>query len=196
MISAIVLAAGQATRFGQSKQLMRLADKPLLEHVLDYVNASRVDDVIVVLGAYADEIRSQVHLGRARVVLNPDYAEGMSTSIRAGLSAQREGTEAAMIVLGDQPFVAPRTLDSLIDEYRRTQPAVVIPTYKGLRGNPVVVDKRLFPEMMELRGDIGCRAIFGGHAGSIAKLAVDDRGIVTDIDTMEDFARLGTVPGH
>jgi molybdenum cofactor cytidylyltransferase len=189
MISAIILAAGQALRFGQSKQLMRLGDKPLLAHVLDNVNASRVDDVIVILGAYADDIRSQIHFGRARVIPNPDFAEGMSTSIRAGLRALPEGTEAAMIVLADQPFVAPGTLDSLIDEYKRLRPAVVIPTYTGLRGNPVVIDKRLFPEMMGLHGDVGCRAIFGGHADSIVKLAVDDRGVVTDIDTMEDFVR-------
>jgi molybdenum cofactor cytidylyltransferase len=189
MISAIILAAGQATRFGQSKQLIRLGDKPLLAHVLDNVNASRVDDVILILGAYADEIRSQVGFGRAREILNPDFAEGMSTSIRAGLRALPEGTEAVMIVLADQPFVTPRTLDGLIDEYRRVRPAVVIPTYKGFRGNPAVVDRKLFPEMMELRGDVGCRAIFGDHAGSIVKLDVDDRGVVTDIDTMEDFVR-------
>jgi xanthine dehydrogenase accessory factor len=196
MISAIILAAGQATRFGQSKQLMRLGDKPLLAHVLDNVNASRVDDVIVVLGAYADEVRSQIRMGRARPILNADFAEGMSTSIRAGLRALPEGTEAAMIVLADQPLVAPRTLDGLIDEYSRTRPAVVIPTYKGFRGNPVVVDRRLFPEMMELRGDVGCRAIFGDHADSVVKVAVDDRGVVTDIDTMEDFVRLGAAPNH
>ncbi len=192
MISAIVLAAGQAARFGQCKQLMRLGEKTLIEHVLDSVRQSRVDDVVVVLGGYAAEIQEQVGFSRERVIVNAEYADGMSTSIQAGLHALSPSTEAAMIVLADQPFIASSTLDLLIDEYRRTKPSVVIPTYNGFRGNPVLVDKSLFPEMMGIRGDIGCRAIFGEHAEHaewIARVPVDDRGVVTDIDTMEDFDR-------
>src|SRR5438445_384979 len=102
MISAIVLAAGQATRFGQCKQLMRLGEKALLQHVLDNLAQSKIDEVVVVLGARADEIREQIQFGTARVIMNPDYANGMSTSIQAGLRAI--DAEAAMIVLADQPF--------------------------------------------------------------------------------------------
>ena len=193
MISAIVLAAGQATRFGQCKQLMRLGEKTLIEHVLDSVRGSRADDVIVVLGANAAEIQQQIGFGRERVVLNPDYARGMSTSIQAGLRAASVGTDAAMIVLADQPFVTSRTLDALIEEYQRSRPSVVIPTYNGFRGNPVIVDKSLFAEMMTLRGDVGCRAIFGEHAETILKVPVNDRGVVTDIDTMEDYERAKVV---
>jgi xanthine dehydrogenase accessory factor len=183
MISAIVLAAGEATRFGQCKQLMRLGEKALLQHVLDNLAQSKIDDVVVVLGARADEIREQIQFGKAREIMNPDYANGMSTSIQAGLRAIN--SDAAMIVLADQPFVTSRTLDALVDEYRRTRASVLIPTYNGFRGNPVIVGKALFPEMMEIRGDTGCRAIFGDHA--VTKLAVDDRGVITDIDTMEDY---------
>src|SRR2546430_823605 len=157
MISAIVLAAGQANRFGQCKQLVLLGEKPLLQHVLDNLAHSRIDDVIVVLGARAEEIREQIQFGKARAIINPDYANGMSTSIQAGLRAI--DAEAAMIVLADQPLVTPRTFDALIDEYRRVKPNVVIPTFNGFRGNPAIVDRSLFAEMMELRGDIGCRAI-------------------------------------
>lgn len=187
MISAIVLAAGQATRFGRCKQLMDLRGKPLLEHVLDSVNASRIDDVVVILGAHAGEIREQVSFGRARVLINPDYPLGMSTSIRAGLRALPAASDAAMIVLGDQPFILSRILDLLMDEYRRTGGNIVVPTFKGTRGNPVIVDRKLFAEMMTISGDIGFRAIFGKHA--ITSVPVDDRGVVTDIDTMEDFER-------
>jgi xanthine dehydrogenase accessory factor len=187
MISAIVLAAGQATRFGQCKQLVPLGEKPLLQHVLDNLRQSCIDDVVVVLGAYADDIQRQVRFTKERVVINPDYAQGMSTSLQAGLRSLASETEAAMIVLADQPFVASKTLDALIDEYKRTRPSVVIPTYNGFRGNPVLVDKSLFPEMMNIRGDIGCRAIFGDHVDSISKVTVDDRGVVTDIDTPEDI---------
>src|ERR1700736_497967 len=185
-ISAIVLAAGEAARFGQCKQLMRLGDKPLLQHVIDNLAQSKIDEVVVVLGARADEIREQIQLGKASAILNPDYANGMSTSIQAGLRAI--DADAAMIVLADQPLVTSRTLDALIDEYRRSKPSVVIPTFNGFRGNPVIVDRSLFDEMMTIRGDVGCRAIFGNHP--VHMLPVDDRGVVTDIDTMEEYERV------
>ena len=190
MISALVLAAGQAARFGQCKQLMRLGDKALLQHVLDNLAQSKIDEVVVVLGAHAEEIREQIQFGKARVILNPDFANGMSTSIQAGLRAIR--SDAAMIVLADQPLVTPRTFDVLIDEYSRSKPDVVVPTFNGFRGNPVIVDGSLFEEMMGIRGDIGCRAIFGDHVQSIVKVAVDDRGVVTDIDTMEDYSSVAS----
>src|SRR5213593_502290 len=192
MISAILLAAGQATRFGQCKQLIRLGEKALLQHVLDNLAQSKIDDVVVVLGSRADEIREQIQFGKARTIMNPDYANGMSTSIQAGLRAI--DADAAMIVLADQPFVTPRTLDLLIDEYRRSKPSVVIPTFNGFRGNPVIVDRSLFAEMMTIKGDIGCRSIFGDHP--VHLLPVDDRGVVQDIDTVEDYEQLAREASH
>jgi molybdenum cofactor cytidylyltransferase len=189
MISAIVLAAGQATRFGRCKQVQRLGDKTVLDHVLDNVRASKIEDVVVVLGAHADEIREKVRIAE-RIVTNDDFASGMSSSIQAGLRALPQDTEAALIVLGDQPFVTPHTIDLLIEEYRRSRRGVVIPTYQGFRGNPVLVDRSLFAEMLGIRGDIGCRAIFDEHPQSIVKVPVDDRGVLADIDTKEDFDTL------
>lgn len=190
MISAIVLAAGQATRFGQCKQVLRLGGKTILDRALDNLRGSKIDDIVIVLGAHAEEIREKVRLLESsveRIVTNPDFASGMSTSIQAGLRALPESAEAAMIVLGDQPFVTPRTIDLLIDEYRLTRASVVVPTYNGVRGNPVIVDRSLFGEMLGIRGDVGCRAIFGEHMQSTAKVPVDDRGVLVDIDTREDF---------
>ncbi len=182
MISAIVLAAGEARRFGECKQLARVDGKPLLQHVLDHLHASKIGDVVVVLGANADAIRQEIRFDGARVVMNPDYADGMSASIQAGLRAI--DSDAAMIVLADQPFVMPRTFDALADEYERTRAKAVIPTYNGFRGNPVIVDRSLFAEMMEIRGDIGCRAIFGNHTPH--RVAVDDSGVILDIDKPAD----------
>ncbi|GAC1429117.1 MAG: nucleotidyltransferase family protein [Thermoanaerobaculia bacterium] len=187
MISAIVLAAGQASRFGGCKQLVRLGEKTLLQHVLDSVNASKIRDVIVVLGAHADEIKRRVTFGRERIVVNGDHARGMSTSIGAGLRALPAVAEAAMFVLADQPFVKHETIDALVDEYERNRKAIVLPTYKGARGNPVVVDRSLFGEVAPVGGDVGFRAIFKAHAGAIAEVAVDDVGVVTDIDTRQQF---------
>jgi molybdenum cofactor cytidylyltransferase len=184
MISAIVLAAGEATRFGQCKQLMPLGGKPLLQHALDHVNGSKVDQVVVVLGAQADEIQRQVRFGNARVVINGDYARGMSTSLQAGLRAL-SGSEAVIVALGDQPFLESNTIDALIDAYRRTQSKIIVPTHNGSRGNPVVIDQSLFPRAMEIRGDVGCRALFTEEP--LTELPVDDRGVITDVDTIEDF---------
>jgi molybdenum cofactor cytidylyltransferase len=193
MIVAILLAAGQATRFGRCKQLTPIGGQPLLGHVLGTLRRSRIDAIVVVLGAYADEIREQVDLAGVQVVLNPDFAEGMSSSIQAGLRALPAAAEAAMIVLADQPLVTTATLDTLIAAYRRAGGQVTLPTYHGLRGNPVIVDRALFPEVMELRGDTGCRALFGDHADSLVKVPVDDRGVVTDVDRPEDLA--GNIAG-
>jgi molybdenum cofactor cytidylyltransferase len=185
MISAIVLAAGAATRFGASKQLAPIGGKPLLEHVLGALRASVIDDVVVVLGAHADAIRRHVGFTSERVVLNSDYALGMSTSIQAGLRALPADVEAAMIVLGDQPYVRARTLDALVGEYRRTRAAAVIPAYRGTRGNPVIVDRALFAELLALRGDVGGRSIFATH--HVTVLDVDDPGVIADIDTAGDL---------
>ena len=181
MISAIVLAAGQSKRFGGIKQLV------LLGRVLANVRQARFDDVVVVLGAYAEQIRAEVPFQGERIVFNPDFARGMSTSIQAGLRALPDDAEAAMIVLGDQPFVTSRTMDLLIEEYRRTRPAAVIPTYRGERGNPVIVDKSLFGRMMKIEGDVGFRSILAAEPIGITEMSTDDPGVVKDIDTAIQF---------
>jgi molybdenum cofactor cytidylyltransferase len=184
VISAIVLAAGESSRFGGCKQLAPIDGRTLLQHVLDSVAASRVDDVLVVLGAHADAIAPRID---ACSIVNAGYAAGMSTSIQAGLRALPESADAAMIVLGDEPFIAPATLDLLIATYERTGAPIVIPTYDGARGNPVIIGRSLFAEVMELRGDVGCRVLFERHPQSIVTVPVEDRGVITDIDTIEDL---------
>lgn len=189
MISSIVLAAGEAKRFGQLKQLVLLGEKTMLEQVLDTVNRSRADDIIVVLGAHSDEIRSRIPFIRERIVVNDQYAQGMSGSLQAGLRALRAEADGAVIVLADQPFVTTATIDTLIDEFNRKRPGAAVPTFNGVRGNPVLLGRSLFDEVMGLRGDTGFRAVFADHAESILRVPVDDRGILSDIDTMEDFDR-------
>jgi len=107
----------------------------------------------------------------------------MSTSLQAGLRSLPADAEAVVVVLGDQPFVEPATIDALLDEYRRSRATIVLPTYDGRRGNPVLIDRSLFARAMELRGDVGFRAIFG----QVAEVPVNDRGVIEDIDTIEDF---------
>lgn len=196
-VAAVVLAAGTSRRMGSTvpKQLLSLGGKALLQHTLDNVRASQVSEVVLVLGAQSNEIRQQVSADGIRVVVNPDYQQGMGTSLRAGLSGLSASAKAVLIVLADQPFVAARTLDCLIDSHARTQAQITIPLYRGFRGNPVLLDSSVFPELMTLSGDVGCRAIFGSHNEGIHKIEVDDPGILLDIDTAADLQKLEQFAG-
>jgi molybdenum cofactor cytidylyltransferase len=188
--SAVILAAGTSTRMGAVKQLLRLDDRPLLQHVLDNVRASQVKEIVLVLGASAEAIRQEIDAANVRVVINENYQQGMGTSLKAGLSAVDPQAKAALIVLADQPFVRPATLDLLMAEHRHSKAQIVIPTYRGFRGNPVLLDRSVFAEVMALDGDVGCRAIFGDHVEGIVKVGVDDAGILLDIDRQSDFEAL------
>lgn len=188
----MILAAGMSRRMGGDtpKQLLRMGGKTLLERALENVRASQVSDIVLVLGANANDIREQVTTSATKVVLNPDYQQGMGTSLRAGLAAVDSSVDAAFIVLADQPLVHAKTLDKLIAYQRESAAQIVIPLYRGFRGNPVLLDCSVFPEVMNLSGDVGCRAIFGNHTEGIHKVEVDDPGILLDIDTEEDLRRL------
>jgi molybdenum cofactor cytidylyltransferase len=192
-IGAVILAAGVSSRMGEPKQLLRLGGKTLLEQVLDSARSAAVDEIVVVLGAAAENIRQQVDLSKTKVVINSSYQQGMGTSLGAGLAALDPAINAVLILLADQPFVRPTTLHRICQEYRRSHAQIVIPLYKGFRGNPVLLARSVFPEVMALSGDVGCRAIFGNHLESIVKLPVDDVGILLDIDTKADFDKLQSV---
>jgi molybdenum cofactor cytidylyltransferase len=191
-VAAILLAAGTSTRMGKVKQLLPIDGRPVLEHVLDNVRGADVSEIILVLGHSAEAIQQEVELRDVKVVMNDNYPQGMGTSLQAGLAAVDARIEAAIIVLADQPFVCPSTLDRLIREHSRTRAQIVIPTYRGFRGNPVLLDRSVFPEVMNLRGDIGCRAIFGDHLEGIVKVPVEDFGILLDLDEPVDYDKLRT----
>jgi molybdenum cofactor cytidylyltransferase len=192
-VSAIILAAGSSTRMGRAKQLMPLGDSTILERTIANVRAVEVNEIVLVLGASAETIRRQLPLSLLEglnVVVNRAYREGMSSSLRAGISALDQRSEAALIILGDQPFIRSETMDRVIKAYRRDQAQIVIPSFHGTRGNPVLLDRFVFSEVMALEGDTGCRAIFGSHLEGIAKVEVEDDGILLDIDDPDDYDRL------
>jgi molybdenum cofactor cytidylyltransferase len=178
---------------GEAKQLLRLGESTVLSKTLENVRAAGVDEVVLVLGFSAQTIQQQLSIsaiGSLKVVVNQAYERGMASSLREGLSALDPQTDAALVVLADQPFIRPETFDRIIDQYCRSNAQIVIPLYKGFRGNPVLLDRSVFPEVMALDGDVGCRAIFGSHLEGIVKLEVDDVGILLDIDNKGDYERL------
>lgn len=191
-IGAVVLAAGTSSRMGEAKQLLRVGERTILQKVIENVRGAGINDVVLVLGHRAETIRESIgsESEKVNIVLNRDYREGMGTSLRTGVVALSPETDAAFIVLADQPFLRPETLQQIAEEYRKSEAQIVIPIYRGFRGNPVLLSRSVFPEVMALTGDIGCRAIFGSHAEGIVKVAVGDIGILLDVDNREDFERL------
>lgn len=189
-VAAVVLAAGMSRRMGTPKQLLRMGSETILERTLNNVRASNVSEIILVLGYAADDVRKTVATQGLKVVINPDYQQGMGTSLRSGLAAISVGATAALIVLADQPGVSSETLNRLIEGHQEHKPQVIIPMYQGFRGNPVLLDRSVFAEVQALKGDIGCRGIFGDHTEDILKLPVDDPGILLDIDSQDDLESL------
>lgn len=192
-VGAIILAAGKSTRMGEPKQLLRLGQSTVLERTLENIRGAGLDEIVLVLGSSAEAIRQHLPASAFEaltVVVNEGYDQGMAGSLREGLSVVHPQIDAVLIVLADQPFIRPETLDQIVDRYRRSKAQIVIPTYKGSRGNPVLLDRSVFPQIEALNGDIGCRAIFGSHSDGIVKVEVEDNGILLDIDDKADYERL------
>ena len=191
-VSAVILAAGTSTRMGQPKQLLPLDGTTVLARAIENVRSAGLVEIVLVLGASAEAIRRQLPqslLEGLKVVVNQGYAKGMASSLREGLSQVSPRSDAALIILGDQPFIQPETLHQIIDGYHRAAAQIVIPSYQGNRGNPVLLDRSVFSEVMALEGDTGCRAIFMNHLDTILKLEVEDPGILFDIDSQDDYER-------
>jgi molybdenum cofactor cytidylyltransferase len=175
---------------GRPKQLLPVDGQPLLGLVTSRVCASRLGEVVVVLGGNATEIEAAVDLGRARVVLNPEHAVGLSTSLKAGIAALDRDVQRVVIVLGDQPDVSAEIIDALLDLHQTSGLAAAALSIDGLLHPPIVLDRRLWPELAALEGDVGCRAVIRGRPDQVASLAYQGRtGHPVDIDTPEDYRR-------
>lgn len=197
-VGAVVLAAGRSARMGEPKQLLRVGERTVLERTLENVRRAGVEEIVMVLGYSAEEIRRELPADLSdglRIIVNRKYEEGMASSLREGLSAVSGQMDGALIVLADQPFVRSETIDRIIERYRGSDAEIVIPFCKGRRGNPVLLDRAVFHEAMGLEGDTGFRSIFGSHAGGIVEVHVDDDGILLDIDDRADYERLRSYGG-
>jgi molybdenum cofactor cytidylyltransferase len=192
-VSAVILAAGTSSRMGQPKQLLRLGETTMLVQTIENTFAAALDEVILVLGSSAET--TQRHLPNTllrslKIVFNHAYERGIAGSLRIGLSAVDPASHAALIVLGDQPFVQPQTVRRIVHEYRQSGARIAIPTYQEQRGNPVLLDRSLFSEALALEGDTGCRVIFSRHLDEIVNVKVEDPGVLLDIDDPADYQRL------
>jgi molybdenum cofactor cytidylyltransferase len=189
--AGIVLAAGSSRRMGRPKQLLDVGGKPLLELIVNQANASGLDEVLVVLGAEADQIRKRVDFGRAFVIINRDHATGMASSLRAGIAALDHEIDRAVVILGDQPAVTSSMLDELVDLQERSGLPAAALSFDGLLHPPVVLARPLWPDLVALEGDVGCRALIRQRPELVATLLADGgQKHPTDVDTPDDYERL------
>jgi molybdenum cofactor cytidylyltransferase len=188
-IAALLLAAGQSSRMGSNKLLAEVDGRPMVARVAQRLLSSHARPIVAVLGNEA--ARVDAALGKLPVerVRNPAFAEGLSSSLKAGLAALPSDIDGVLVCLGDMPLVAGRDLDRLIAAFNPLEGrAIVVPTRHGKRGNPVLWAKRFIPEMAELAGDVGAKHLIGEHAELVAEIEMDSDGVLIDIDTPDALA--------
>ena len=191
MISAIVLAAGESKRMGQTKQLLDWEGRTILQRVLENLSRSQVDEVILVLGHEAERIQQTLDTHKVKVVINRNYKEGMITSIQQGLINLNDKVEAFFIVLADQPAVGPEVFDRLIGEFRQASPqkSIILPAFRGQRGHPALFSAKYKKEALRITGDVGFRQVLQEHPEEILTVEMDTDSILQDIDTPDDYRK-------
>jgi molybdenum cofactor cytidylyltransferase len=193
-VAVIVLAAGRSTRMGGPNKMLADANgQPLVVHAVKAALASQAVEVVVVLGHMADQVKAAivqaVPTSRLRFVMNPDFAEGLSTSVRTGIAALGKDIDAAIVQLGDMPGVNSALLDRLMAAFSPVEGrSICVPTVAGKRGNPVLWDRRFFPEIAKVEGDTGAKHLIGEHADLVCEVEMTGEAAITDIDTPEALA--------
>jgi molybdenum cofactor cytidylyltransferase len=184
-IAALVLSAGRSTRMGgPNKLLAEISGRPLVRIAVDEALASRADPVVVVTGHQRDKVEAALQGLKVRIVHNPDFAEGLSTSLRAGLNALPADVDGVVVLLADMPQVDAALIDRLIAAFDPEKGALaVVPTIDGKRGNPVLWSRRFFSDLAALEGDVGARHLIGQYAEAVAEVPVTGKGALADVDT-------------
>ena len=183
-VAAVILAAGCSSRMGPSnKLLLPIEGKPMLVHVVEAVLASGLAAVRVVTGHEADRVSGLLRDYPLEIVHNERFAEGLSSSLRSGLVSLDQDTDAALICLGDMPWVRAGHLRSLVDRFASDGSGpICVPVHGDRQGNPVLWPRRFFDAICRLRGDVGARSLLGQHVDEIARVEVADDGVTVDID--------------
>jgi molybdenum cofactor cytidylyltransferase len=194
-VAIVLLAAGRSTRMGgPNKMLVEANGQPLVAHAVKAALASQAVEIVVVLGHMADQVRPAIEKAvppsaRLRFVMNPDFAEGLSTSVRTGIGAVGSEIDAAIVQLGDMPGVSAGLLDRLMAAFSPVEGrSICVPTVAGKRGNPVLWARRFFPEIAKVAGDTGAKHLIGEYADLVCEVEMSGEAAITDIDTPEALA--------
>lgn len=193
MISGILLAAGESSRMqGAFKPLLKWGKRTVIGECVHQMRNSQLAEIYVVLGHREMEIRQTLSGSGVQYVINEEYRRGMLSSIKAGLALLSPNADAALIALVDQPMITKEITDSLIDALNAGEKGIVLPTYRGKRGHPVIVAAKYFEDIMQLDEDSpeGMRQFIAGHRNDTLEVPVDTPAVIEDIDLPEDYERL------
>lgn len=188
-VAGVILAAGLSTRLGRPKQLLPLGDHTLIWQTATRALASALDDVSVVIGNEADAMRAALAGLPVRIVENPAYVSGQASSLVAGIAALDDEIAAVVMLLGDQPELAPATIDAVIARWRETDAPVVMAAYRARQSHPILLDRALFPELLAIAGDQGARGVIRRYQDRV-ETAPFDADAPADIDTEDAYQQL------
>jgi len=189
MIWTIILAAGESKRMVQPKLLLPFGDKTIIETVLDNATSSKANHSLLVIGGFKEKIRQKTKGYPVETVFNPDYKQGMLSSVQLGFQSLPEGVQAAVVLLGDQPSISFQVIDKIIDAFSLTSKGILLPTYKKERGHPVLFDMKYKSEIAALDQQVGLRGIVYGHPDDVYEVPVNTSSILRDIDDIKDYKR-------
>ncbi|MBF8438132.1 nucleotidyltransferase family protein [Halanaerobiaceae bacterium Z-7014] len=194
MISAIILAAGEASRMGKLKQLLPWEDSTILGTVIKNIQESRLEGQIrVVLGAESDRIKRELSDYNCQFLTNPDYTRGMFSSVMTGIQNLPETTTGLLFMLADQPLVTTGIYNKLINYFKEEEPLLLVPSYKKRRGHPLIISAELIPEIHKLGEDGdpegGLRSLLDKYEDDIEYYNVDKEGVIIDLDYYEDYQK-------
>jgi molybdenum cofactor cytidylyltransferase len=193
MVAGLILAAGRSTRMGRSKALLMTPDgMTFVVRLLRALSSGGVDAPIVVVRSDDAELQREVESDGARFVVNPDADKGgQLSSLLAGLQkTDRPGIRGLMVTPVDAPMVTPETISTLVDVFNNTPASIVRPRYQGRHGHPVIFPRELFDDLRHASPATGAKAVVRAHESAVVNVDVDDPGVIADIDTPEDYAKL------
>lgn len=185
-VAGIILASGLSRRFGANKLLAEIGGQPVIRKTCSALKAAGLEKILVVTGFEGEKIKAALAGERVAWVANPDFAEGMAAAIRAGVGALPTSTEAALIALGDMPLVKASSVSALLSALSPASgKRIAVPAWRGKRGNPVLWHRDYFGALMRLEGETGGKSVYQAHADAVVEVAVEDPGILADLDTRE-----------
>jgi molybdenum cofactor cytidylyltransferase len=188
VIWAVILAAGESRRMGTQKLLLPFGEATVIEAVVRTALASRVDRALAVLGSDRDAVRLKLAPYGVEFAINEDFAKGMLSSIQAGFKALPADAEAAVVMLGDQPFLPAKVVDAIVEAYSESRKGIIVPAFRGRRGHPVLIDLKYRDEVLALDPAEGLRRLMHAHPEAIFEAEVEDANILRDLDVPEDYA--------
>ena len=191
MVAGIILAAGSSARMGEPKALLKIGDKTFLQHIADVLISACIIDLVIVIGADEEKIKPTLDWFSGKIVRNSDWPTGQLSSIIAGINAlEQNDLHGAMICPVDHPLLTQRLIVDLLQVFWKSNKRIIVPTYQGRRGHPVIFESSLFNDLRAAPPEIGARAVVQKHRAEVIEVPTEEEGVLTNIDTPADYGSM------